>query len=88
MDQEQYLFYKYKDTVVVRKKFLRKVKENFKNVDAEKIYRDIIDYQIFTYGQQLMYNNSYNKESNHRVNTNANKRRWYHGIKKAWIIPW
>lgn len=51
--EENFLFETYKDTATRSCKNFKEMIKDFKNVDAYKIYREIINYQIKKYGQSL-----------------------------------
>lgn len=67
--EEEYLFEKFKDKCIgSAQEFKNRVSRNHKNVDADKLYKRVLNYQIKTYGGTI-YSNGYYK-SNRFVATN------------------
>lgn len=86
MNYEEYLFNKFKDVVIYRKKFMDEC-EKFSGVNGENVYKRIIEYQIKRYHTQLrdFGNDNYNSELFIRRNRAAKQRRQHNGIRKRGI---
>lgn len=81
MNYEDYIFHKYKDKVVIRRKFINEINSKFSGVNAEILYKEIVDYQIFYYGSQLNKFTELTCEQIKKGWTNRRNRRNYHGLR-------
>lgn len=82
MDYEKYLFHRYKDkSLPNRKVFINGICSKFRGVDGGKLYKEILDYQIFYYGSQLHDYAGTTREERKKGLINSRKRRRYHGLK-------
>lgn len=88
MDYERFVFQKYKDRVLPkRKSFIDEISSKFRGVDGAKLYKEIIDYQIKKYGYQLQKETTkFPYEQFVRCWRNKKSRRYQNGIKKSRII--
>lgn len=84
MDYERYIFQKYKDKVLPKRKaFIDEISSKFRGVDGAELYKEIIDYQIMIYGYQLRYApTELTCEQTVRGWRNRKNRRYQRGIRK------
>lgn len=73
---EEFIFAKYKDKYIGNaKKFKGLIKKNYKDVDADEIYRRVINYQVATYDGGLA-NDCFKEASNRTINGRATSREY------------